>query len=94
MCKQALEHKLFIQFWSGVLDEESTEQAQKLISEVLAAAKKAIKYIHKVKIDNNAKYMLKALDILDTQNDILINSEVFKKLGGYFKQSIINFLYK
>lgn len=92
--RRSLEWKIFIQFCSGVLEEESTVDAFNLIDQVLKNTRKSIKLISKVKVENNGSHMLQALDILEEQNILLINSPVLSKLQNYFKKSIINYLFQ
>lgn len=94
LAASALEWKLFLQFWTGVLDDDATSEADQLLTSILNNIKKAIKMVGKVKVDNEASFMMKALILLREQKELLTNSACIIKLPNYLKNSITAFLYR
>lgn len=72
------EWKIFMEFWTAVLDEELSSEGMTLIDKIFKDAHIASKNISKVKIDNDAAVLIESIRVLREWKDKLEESIVLK----------------
>lgn len=74
----ALEWKIFMEFWTAILDEELSSQGMTLIDRIFTDTQKAIKDINQVKINNDGEALLHAISVFNDCRDTLEHSPILK----------------
>ena len=73
-----LEWKIFMEFWTAVLDEELSSEGMDLIDKIFKDAHLAAKNVNKVKVNNDAAALINSIQVLKEWKEKLEDSLILK----------------